>query len=230
MPFEDDLLWYLTWRVRQEDGIPAKTRLVKLMYLVDLYSVRDRGEQATSFRWIFYHYGPYAPDVERVIDRQLGNTIDLEETRDFFGERMYVYRIREYPPETLLPDRLRRYCDEVCDRWATAELNDLLSYVYFETPPMENAVRGQPLDLTAVRGADWPPYYSALRAPELDPVLTGRRDQWRARFERALPQVPLDPAPRVDEVYEGSREPQEEAPDEPAFRGPLAVDPALTEG
>lgn len=90
MPREDDLLWYLTWRVRQEDGILAKTRLVKLMYLVDLYSVRDRGEQATGLRWIFYDYGPYAPEVERVIDRQLGNTIDLEGTRDFFGERMYV--------------------------------------------------------------------------------------------------------------------------------------------
>lgn len=228
MPLEDDLLWYLTWRVRQEDGIPAKTRLVKLMYLVDLYAVRDRGEQATSLRWFFYHYGPYAQDIERVIDRQLGNTIDLEGTRDFFGERMYVYGIREYPPETLLPDWLRRYSDAVCDRWATAELNDLLSYVYFETPPMENAVRGQPLDLMAVRGVDWPPYYSALRAPEPDPRLTGRRDQWRIRFDRTLPQAPLDPAPRVDEVYEGSSEPQEEAPEQPVFRGRLSVDPTLT--
>lgn len=118
----------------------------------------------------------------------------------------------------------------MCGRWATAELNDLLSYVYFETPPMENAVRGQPLDLTAVRGADWPPYYSALSPLELDPSLTGRRDQWRGRFERALPQAPLDPAPRVDEEYEGSRESQDEAPEEPVFRGPLLVDPALTEG
>jgi hypothetical protein len=49
MPLEDDLIWYLTWRVRQGDGLPAKTRLVKLLYLVDLMNVRDRGEQATSF-------------------------------------------------------------------------------------------------------------------------------------------------------------------------------------
>jgi hypothetical protein len=30
VPIEDDLIWYLTWRVREEEGVPAKTRLVKL--------------------------------------------------------------------------------------------------------------------------------------------------------------------------------------------------------
>lgn len=126
MPIEDDLVWYLTWRVREEEGVPAKTRLVKLLYLVDLLNVRDRGEQATGFEWIFYHYGPYAFGIDAVIDRQAGNTIDVVSRESYFGDPMFVYRSKEYPPATLLPDRLRRYCDEVCDRWATEDLNQLL--------------------------------------------------------------------------------------------------------
>lgn len=225
MPIEDDLLWYLTWRVREEGGVPNKTRLVKLLYLVDLLHVRDRGEQATGLRWIFYHYGPYAAEIEKVIERQLGNTIDVEGTRDFFGDRMYLYRLREFPPDTLLEDGVRRYCDQLCDHWATAELNDLLSYVYFETPPMENAIRGQPLDLSSVRAVEWPPYYSPLRPPELDPSWNERRQHWRERFEEMLPVVRLTRAPRWEDLETGATD--EEA--EPLYRGPLAVDPSLSD-
>lgn len=70
MPIEDDLIWYLTWRLREEEGVPAKTRLVKLLYLVDLLNVRDRNEQATNLEWVFYHYGPYAFGIDTVTTRR----------------------------------------------------------------------------------------------------------------------------------------------------------------
>jgi hypothetical protein len=202
VPIEDDLVWYLTWRVREEEGVPAKTRLVKLLYLVDLLNVRDRNEQATSLEWIFYHYGPYAFGIDTVIDRQVGNTIDVVSRDSYFGDPMFVYSSREYPPATLLPDRLRRYCDEVCDRWATEELNQLLSYVYFDTPPMIEATRGERLDMRRVREAEWPAHYRALPPPDLDPEWRERREEWRRRINETLPEVPLDPAPRRDADYE----------------------------
>ncbi len=222
---EDDLVWYLAWRVRQEEGVPAKTRLVKLLYLVDLLNVQDRNEQATNFEWVFYHYGPYAFAIDTVIDRQVGNTIDVVSTGSYFGDRMFVYRSREYPPDTLLPDRLRRYCDELCSRWATEELNQFLSYIYFGTPPMVGAVRGQALDLRRVRDVEWPAYYRALPAPELDPQWGERREEWRRRVNETLPKTPLGPAPRRDEEY--SPEPLEpaesEVEGEPFMRGRLVL-------
>ncbi len=229
MPIEDDLVWYLTWRVRQEEGVPAKTRLVKLLYLVDLLNVRGRGVQATSLRWVFYHYGPYAAEIERVFDRQLGNTIDVQGTRNFFGDRMLVFRAREFPPSTLLEDRLRRYCDEVCDRWAVEDLNDLLSYVYFETPPMVDAVRGQPLDLMRVRRVQWPRWYRALGPPELDPSWTARREAWRRRFEWAFPLVKLEPAGRRAEDGLRSVEPSDGMGDEEPIRGRLIIGAGVDE-
>ncbi len=225
MPIEDDLVWYLTWRVREEEGVPAKTRLVKLVYLVDLLNVRDRGEQATGLEWIFYHYGPYSFGIDTVIDRQVGNTIDVASRDSYFGDPMFVYRSREYPPATLLPDRLRRYCDEVCDRWATEDLNQLLSYVYFETPPMIGATRGERLNMWRVREVEWPAYYRALPPPDLDPEWRERREEWRRRTNETLPEVPLDPAPRRDGEYEPeTSEPAEsESSEAPLMRGSLAL-------
>lgn len=222
MPIEDDLLWYLTWRVRQEDGIPAKTRLVKLIYLVDLMNVRDSGQQLTHFNWIFYHYGPWAPEIERVIDRNLGNTIDRAGTRPFFGEQMFVYRDVSSPPDTLLADRVRRYCDEICQRWAVEDLNDLLSFVYFETPPMENAVRGQALNLNRVRDVEWPPRYRPLSEPMVDPSWAERRNEWRGRFAEDFPVVGLDPPPRWDEEYARAMNP-EPVVEEESIHGRIAM-------
>ena len=94
-----------------------------------------------------------------MIERQVGSTIDVATRESYFGDTMFVYRTREHPPATLLPDRLRRYCDEVCDRWAIEDLNQLLSYIYFETPPMIGAARGEQLNMWRVREVEWPAYY-----------------------------------------------------------------------
>ncbi|MEX1102324.1 MAG: Panacea domain-containing protein [Actinomycetota bacterium] len=232
MPIEDDLLWYLTWRVSHEEGVPAKTRLVKLIYLVDLMNVRDQGEQVTSLRWIFYHYGPWAPEIEDVIGRQIGNTIDTTGSRDFFGERMFVYRVQSWPPDTLLEDRIRRYCDLVCQQWAVEDLNDLLSYVYFETPPMVGAVRGESLDLNRVRSVEWPPWYKPLQPPELDERWTGRRADWHRQFDEAFPMATLSRAPRRDEEHERANatvdQPESDLNDTPV-RGRLVVDSGFDE-
>lgn len=226
MPIEDDLIWYLTWRVRQEEGVPAKTRLVKLLYLVDLMNVRDRGEQATNFEWVFYHFGPFAFGIDTVIERQVGDTIDVAARESYFGDQMFIYRVLSNPPSSLLADRLRRYCDELCDRWATEELNQVLSYVYFETPPMAGAVRGAALDMQRVREVEWPPYYRALPPPEFDPEWREKREQWRRRTDEALPESPLDPPPRRDEEYEPtpSEAAESEVGEGPFMSGRLVMD------
>lgn len=233
MPIEDDLVWYLIWRVREVGGTPAKTRLVKLLYLVDLMNVRDRREQATSFEWVFYHFGPYSFAIDSVIDRQEGQTIAVQSVDTYSGDRMSVYRSTEYPPDTLLSDQVRRYCDEVCDRWATEELNQLLSYVYFETPPMIDAVRGERLDLSRVREVEWPPYYRALPPPDLDPEWREWPEEWRRRVDETLPETPLQPAPRRDNYYEPEPEPSEAAESEeggPLMRGRLVLGAGAGEG
>ena len=49
-----------------------KIKLVKLLYLVDLASQETTGRIATGLDWIFYHYGPWAPALDAVLDRAEG--------------------------------------------------------------------------------------------------------------------------------------------------------------
>jgi len=128
---------------------PAATRLVKLLYLADLEWRRRYGEPLADLSWRFFHYGPYAdeftgilggPDVERV---------------EF--ERGKVAKRLTFSAESLqsstLPEEVQSLLATLVRQWGDADLNALLDHVYFDTEPMENARRGEPLDFSQLRSA-----------------------------------------------------------------------------
>jgi hypothetical protein len=218
---EEDLVWYLVQAVQDEQGIPAKTKLVKLIYLVDLHHMKRFGRPATSIRWIFYLYGPYAAELERAIDRQVGLNIRRREVLSHFDEQIYTYKSAAEPPDDLLPRGVQAIADQVSREWAVRDLNELLNFVYFDTPPMMAARRGEPLDLTQVLGTDWPRRYVALSPPTLPPDLQKGLETWRKRVEEDRPVTPLDPPARYDEEY---------ARETDTFQGPEPGDRALARG
>lgn len=229
MSLEEDLLWYLVSAVQQEDGTPAKTRLIKLVYLVDLHHTKRYGKPATAVRWIFYHYGPYATELDRALSHQVGINIRQLDVENHFGDLVFTYRSVGVPPDDLLPRPVQSIADYVAHQWALSDLNELLTYVYFETPPMQGVSRGDALDLNRVIAADWPKRYSALSTPKIDPDLRKGLDPWRRRINEEFPVTPLVPAPNHDGDYQ--RETETENVTQPSSaalgRGRLSIDPDL---
>lgn len=223
MSIPDDLVWYLVWRVGQEEGVASKTKLVKLLYLVDLEMVRRTGQAATQFRWRYYHYGPYAVEVESVLHRQEGASLRRRDAR--VGEFDTVtYRAAAYPPDTLLADRLRSVSDRICRDWGAENLNELLNHVYFETAPMKTARRGQYLDLSLVRLEPPKLSYAPLRPPDVRTELINRLPQWRQTFDEEFPVRDLFPPPR-HEIAVPEAEGEERSLN--GLRGSLSIDPAI---
>ena len=56
------LIAYLIDQVREQEGAPNKTALVKLVYLIDVECWRKLGKPATDLQWRFHHYGPYSAE------------------------------------------------------------------------------------------------------------------------------------------------------------------------
>jgi hypothetical protein len=136
----------------QEIPIPAKTRLIKLLYLIEIEHYKHLQKRLTNLRWQFYHYGPYAPEIEHVL-----GSPDIEEItfslRD--GRQGSHYDLAEDEGQNNLPPELKRLIDYIVKDWGEIDLNKLLDHVYFETEPMINAKRGQLLDFTTVQ--PWAP-------------------------------------------------------------------------
>jgi len=222
---EGDLIWYIASR-SLSFGVPVtKTRLVKYLYLVDLVVSRDRRRRATDLSWIYYDYGPYPVGFESLLTEELGSgharLERLPRGGPASGEAVLVLPVLR-PVETLLPNDLKNAADAICSHWANWDLNVLLNYVYFDTPPMRKARRGQDLDLLVENDRSWPVTRGPLEAPPVPDSYRRRLAEARERQRHQLPRRAVRPTPRWDDVYrEFLSETRESEDDLTGLRGRL---------
>lgn len=183
------LIAYVVARARDCDITLNRTRLVKLLYLIDIERVRSRREPLTGLDWVFFHYGPYAYELIDTLEAMEGTELTVSQWHD-----SVLYRAAPSAPDADGWNAgTRRTVDRVIDRFAPLDLNELLDYVYFHTGPMADAERGQPLDLSRARGDQPEPRQIALRPPGRPTNIERRLEQWRARNARRLVRAVFDP-------------------------------------
>jgi hypothetical protein len=168
----------------KERGAVGRTRLMKFLYLADVLFFRKEGKIFTGYPWKFYHFGPWAQEAQQDID--LAATTHLIETESTTGEAgdVYLYKYRGQDPEIWrelgleFETALRREIK----RWIAEPLEKFLDYIYFDTPPMRDAQRGDLLtfrqeaeELGDAKPAVQPRLASSQRAKEaLAKFLTAR--------------------------------------------------------
>lgn len=181
--------------------LPQMTRLVKLLYLVELDYYRNRRQRLTDLDWRFYHYGPYPPTLRRI----LGDPeIETFQWKGGNTSQQFVREEEEFM-ETVAEEDLESLIARIVKEWGNADLNQLLDYVYFETEPMQKAKRGDLLDFSCVD----PVQPQKIRL-QLDPIrlreLRGRLSE-RAKAYAALRRplsVPGDLAENL-EIWDADR-------------------------
>lgn len=143
-----EVLRYIVDQIRERDGIPTRTKVVKLLYLVDVEYYRHHDSTLSQLPWKFLHYGPYTMEVEPLLQ-----SISLGEEETIVKNRYKVFTYKVEQPETLddlLPFSERIMIDKIIERWALESLYKLLDCVYFETEPMQGASRGESLDFSRI--------------------------------------------------------------------------------
>ena len=76
-PVSVRVLRYIVDQIRERDAIPTRTKVAKLLYLVDVEYYRRHGRTLTELAWRFLHYGPYAVEIEPLLQ-----SFDLEEENE----------------------------------------------------------------------------------------------------------------------------------------------------
>lgn len=147
-----ELILHIVSRVKDEGGTLGITKLVKILYILDVEYYRRHRGFLTGLNWVFYRYGPYAfeiPDILRGLDLELP-----QEDVPIGGDR-YLHKFKpEYLPEldieSILSPVDAQWINKQISKWALEDLNKLLSFVYFDTEPMYNAELGKPLDFSKI--------------------------------------------------------------------------------
>jgi len=138
--------------IREREGSPTKTKLLKFLYLADLASYRVTGETFTRFDWIFFHYGPWTYEYDQILS-EMQHLISSERVplpqdegeAEVFGTSEVV-DLEEVLPSYEAVHELNLALDAFADR----PLAEILDYVYFETEPMEGAIRDTELDFSKI--------------------------------------------------------------------------------
>jgi len=198
-----DLIRYVAEAATDRDVALGRTKLVKLLYLMDIWHLRDYGERLTDFNWVFYHYGPYIFELPRILDAL---NLDLPQEERFLAEGRTFQAVRHVgpsfhiDPERRFGSRGAQTVTRVLDEWLEEDLNQILNYVYFQTEPMLVAEkRGEALDLTTVK-RQFPesmlPSSKSL-SPEAELAIRNLRQHER----ESLSPTPLEPRSRYDGLY-----------------------------
>ena len=117
-----ELIAYLVGRSVERGATLNRTKLIKLLYLVDVESVQAAGRPFTSLRWVFFHYGPYAFELIEELEAIEGSEVAV---RPYHESVLYV-AAPGAPDPTWWPAVLAPRFNRIVDRWAGEELNPLL--------------------------------------------------------------------------------------------------------
>lgn len=187
----DLLLGVIAQCASEKGSLLTKTRLVKFLYLLDLYWAQSEKKAFTGWPWAFVHYGPYCRESTDAIDRaenfgylSAGSYESKYRDEDY---RLYGpgHRIDEDQRETvrgLLPIYVSSNLFRAVEKWCDDTFG-LLDFVYFHTGPMKTAMPGDVLSFDGEEKID----YRQFQPVKMEPlsktkkaVLRGVIDKIRA--------------------------------------------------
>ncbi len=112
----------------------TKTRLTKLIYLIDWEYSLEVGEQLTDIEWYFNHYGPYVSDVFDTADED--SDLKIVEKVSNFGTKKFLVesKIEKSDLQFELTESEMKIIDKVINKTQSMNWNEFIDYVYSTFP------------------------------------------------------------------------------------------------
>lgn len=145
------ILLQILSEANEKNLLLGKTQIVKFLYLTEVEFYRETGNRLTDLNWLFYHYGPYALELDSVLNEK---EFEMEKKETKSERKFHIYKIAESPAKysSKVDPKVGLIIKRILNAWGKKPLEELLDYVYFETEPMEAVKRrGERLDFSTVK-------------------------------------------------------------------------------
>jgi hypothetical protein len=194
------ILWYASSRGEKLTTL----RLVKFLYLADLYYARyAKGKILTEWPWAFVYFGPWCKEANDAINRatETGLIFRRDYPSKFDDDKDYrLYWAPDSDKEPKIIEMLPTYVwsrlQWAIQKWAD-DSSGLLDYVYFETEPMIQATPGALLNFRLAHMPELPKKIDIKKIPsskvtEAKTALERLRDKYRAGVSTKITKGPTD--------------------------------------
>ncbi|WP_302546303.1 Panacea domain-containing protein [Streptococcus vestibularis] len=137
----DNVLRYIV-RYYPDSFELTKTRLTKLIYLIDWESSLEVGEQMTEIEWYFNHYGPYVSDVFDTADED--SDLKIVENVSNFGTKKFLVesKIEKSELKFELTESEIKIIDKVINDTQNMNWYEFIDYVYSTVPVVKSKKYG----------------------------------------------------------------------------------------
>ena len=123
----------------------TRTKLVKLLYLIDLYYAKSKNRSLTGLTYRSYYFGPYSGQIINAINQLKGYEIEEYSNISLDGREYYLYRPGMNPrwqsPPALEYEE-EKVIDQVISEHGDKSLDEILKYVY-NTEPYKSCRKGR---------------------------------------------------------------------------------------
>ena len=169
----EELIHAIVWYTSRRGERLTTLRLVKFLYLADLYHARvSNGKTLTNWPWAFVYFGPWCKQVNDAVDNAVEHDLLLSkeypsEHDDDKDYRLFWLEDTEEDPKVIdaLPTYVWSKLQWAIRKWADDSYG-LLDYVYFETEPMIEAKPGAVLDFSQSRMPEVPKKIDMKKIPK----------------------------------------------------------------
>jgi len=200
----EDLVHTIVWYASKREEKLTTLRLVKFLYLADLYYARvSKGETLTDWPWAFVYFGPWCQEANEAINNAARS--DLVITKEFPSKydddkdyRLFWLEDTDEDPKLIdaLPTYVWSRLQWAIRKWADDSYG-LLDYVYFETEPMIEAKPGAVLNFSQSRMPEVPKKVdmkklSRAKVEEAKNALARLREKYKNGLSSRPPQGPND--------------------------------------
>ena len=113
----------------------SQLKLMKLVYLADVYHMERFGSRITDAKFKHWHYGPYSPDVNSEIERLCGiGVIKLEPHQTKAGHRAEVPKPKVKETTVRLSKSAVEVLEEIIEDWGKSSSDEVTKYAKTSLP------------------------------------------------------------------------------------------------
>ena len=111
--------------------IYSKTKLVKLLYLIDVVFARKYKKPFSGINYTSYYYGPYSEDIEKALKLlQDFKYITVEQYQGFDGTNYYRYKLNSMPHFSSLTEAERSEVKNILLPFVLMDVKDIVQVAY----------------------------------------------------------------------------------------------------
>ncbi|MFQ6051153.1 MAG: Panacea domain-containing protein [Candidatus Hydrothermarchaeota archaeon] len=129
-----DIIVYFAFKTR----FLTERRLMKLIYISEIYHIKKFGKRLTNARFYNYHYGPWSPDIALVGEVISGEDILIEYETTKNGHEASFFKPNVSETTVKLSKEEISTLEDVLKDWKFKRTNDLINFAKSTVPHRES--------------------------------------------------------------------------------------------